>query len=298
MRVVEPDNTAGVVEEIGIDPPEFPVVVRGYDRRRVNAYLQSMVSRLAAEHDRAVQAEQAVANNQPPTFEHLGAEAIKVLELANGSAEMLVAEARRRGETIVEDAEGQAADLFEETKQRAERLHAAARGTLTEAANERDRILTEANDQASQIRAQAEDDARAMLEEAQSASQRMWEKVRGECTVMQAETERLQTLRDRTMQHLSRVQTDLDSLILRPPEDESDAPSVRDVAAGGDADSDFDLEATAETGPEPDPPAESSEPAEPDAAAAVQLESDQEDDSEPARPATTPASAQRSARSR
>src|SRR6266542_4344884 len=61
MRVVEPDNTAGVVEEIGIDPPEFPVVVRGYDRRRVNAYLQSMVSRLAAEHDRAVQAEQAVA---------------------------------------------------------------------------------------------------------------------------------------------------------------------------------------------------------------------------------------------
>src|SRR6266511_1747842 len=199
MRVVEPDNTAGVVEEIGMDPPEFPVVVRGYGRRRVNAYLQSMVSRLAAEHDRA---------------------------------------------------------------------------------------------------AQAEDDARDMIEEAQSASQRMWEKVRGERTVMQAETERLQTLRDRTMQHLSRVQTDLDSLILRPPEDESDAPSVRDVAAGGDADSDFDLEATAETGPEPDPPAESSEPAEPDAAAAVQLESDQEDDSEPARPATTPASAQRSARSR
>lgn len=294
MRVFEPHSTAGVVEEIGIDPPEFPVVVRGYDRQRVNAYLQSMVSRLAAEHDRAVQAEQAATNNQPPTFEHLGAEAIKVLELASGSAELLVAQARRRGETIVEDAEGQAADLFEETKQRAERLHAAARGTLTEAANERDRILVEANDQASQIRTQAEDDARAMLEEAQSASQRMWEKVRDECTAMQAETERLQTLRDRTMQHLSRVQTELESLILGPPEDESDAPSVRDVAGGDDADS--DLEAT-KTGPEPDPPAESSEPAEPDGAAAVEFESDQEDDSEPARPATTPASAQQSARS-
>ena len=295
MSVFEPHGTAGVVEEIGIDPPEFPVVVRGYDRQRVNAYLQSMVSRLAAEHDRAVQAEQAATNNQPPTFEHLGAEAIKVLELASGSAELLVAQARRRGEKIVEDAQGQAADLFEETKQRAERLHAAARGTLTEAANERDTILAEANDQASQIRRQAEDDARAMFEEAQSASQRVWEKVRYECTAMQAETERLQTLRNRTMQHLTRVQTELDSLMLRPPEDESDAPSVRDVAGGDDADS--DLEATAMTGPEPDPPAESSEPADPDAAAAVQLESDQEDDSEPARPATTPASAQQSARS-
>lgn len=293
MSVFEPHSTAGVVEEIGIDPPEFPVVVRGYDRQRVNAYLQSMVSRLAAEHDRAVRAEQAATNNQPPTFEHLGAEAIKVLELASGSAELLVAQARRRGETIIEDAEGQATDLFEETKQRAERLHAAARGTLTEAADERDKILAEANDQASQIRTQAEDDARAMLEEAQSASQRRWEKVRDECTTMQAETERLQTLRDRTMQQLSRVQTQLDALLAGPPEDEPDAPSVRDVADGDDA----GLEATAKAGPEPDPPAESSEPAEPDAAAAVQPESDQEADSEPARRGATPASARQSARS-
>jgi cell division septum initiation protein DivIVA len=278
---------------IEIDPPDFPVVVRGYDRQRVNDYLQSVVARLAAEHDRAAKAEQAAANNQPPTFEHLGAEAIKVLELASGSAELLVAQARRRGETIVEDAEGQATDLFEETKQRAERLHAAARGTLTEAADERDRILAVANDQASQIRTQAEDDARAMLEEAQSASQRMWEKVGDECTAMQAETERLQTLRDQTMQHLSRVQTQLDSLLVGAPEDEPDAPSVGDVAGGDDV----DLGATAKAGPEPDPPAESSEPAEPDAAAAVQPESDQEDDSEPARRATTPASAQQPARS-
>jgi cell division septum initiation protein DivIVA len=287
MSVFESHGTAGVVKD-GIDPPEFPVVVRGYDRQRVNAYLQSMVSRLSAEHDRAVQAEQAATNNQPPTFEHLGAEAMKVLELASGSAELLVAQARRRGETIVEDAEGQAADLFEETKQRAERLHAAARGTLTEAANERDRILAEANDLASQIRTQAADDAKAMLEEAQAASQRMWEKVRDECSAMQAETERLQALHDRTMEHLSRVRIGLDSLLAGPPEDESNALSVRDT--GGDS----DLEATAQTGAESDPPAASGEPAELDAAAADQPESDQEDDPEPARPVTTPASAQQS----
>jgi len=296
MRVFEPHTTAGVVEDIGIDPPAFPVVVRGYDRQRVNAYLQSLVVRLATERDRAVQAEQqAAASSQPPTFEHLGAEAVKVLELASGSADLLVAQARRRGETIVEDAEGQAADLFEETKQRAERLHAAARGTLTEAADERDRILAEANEQASQIRRQAEDDAGAMLQETQSASQRTWDRVRDECAAMQAETERLQTLRDRTMQHLSRVQTELDSLILRPPNDASDAPSVADLAA--DEDGEDGVEATATTGPQPDPPAGSGDPAAPDVAAAVPLESAQQADAEPAPPATTPASAQQSTRS-
>src|SRR5262245_42611657 len=197
MSVFEPQDTAGSAAETGIDPPDFPIVVRGYDRQRVNAYLQSMVSRLAAERDRATQAEKAAANNQPPTFEHLGAEAMKVLELASHSAELLIAQAKARGETIIEEAEGQAADLFEEAKQRAERLHAAARGTLSEAADERDRILGEAREEGAQIRTLAEDDARAMLEEAQSESDRTWQKVRDECTVMQVETERLQKLRQR-----------------------------------------------------------------------------------------------------
>jgi cell division septum initiation protein DivIVA len=277
MSVLEPHGTAGSAAEIGIDLPDFPVVVRGYDRQRVNAYLQDMVSRLAAERDRAAQAEQEAANKQPPTFEHLGAEAIKVLELASRSAELLVAQAEGRGETIVGEAEGQAADLFEETKQRAERLHAAARGTLTEAADERDRILAEANEEGRQIRTLAEDDARAMLEEARSASQRMWQKVRDECTALQAETERLQKLRDRTMEHLSHVQTELDSLLVGPLEDEPDVPSVQDVS-----DDDDGLEATAKTGQEL---AESAESAEPDAAPAVQPESDQVGGSKPVRPA-------------
>jgi cell division septum initiation protein DivIVA len=286
MSVLEPHSTVRFVAKIGIDPPDFPVVVRGYDRQRVNAYLQDMVARLAAEQDRAAQAEQVAVNKQPPTFEHLGAEAIKVLELANASAELLVAQAKRRGETIVEEAEGQASDLFEEAKQRAERLHAAARGTLSEAADERDRILADASEEGTQIRTLAEDDARAMLEEARAESEHTWQKVRGECAAMLAETERLQTLRDRTMEHLSRVQTEVNSLLAGPSEDEPevpDAPSVLDVA-GGDDDDAAALEATAETGPES---AEAAETAEPDmaSAVAVQTESDQAADSKPGQPA-------------
>lgn len=279
MSVSEPYKLAGLAAGIGIDPPDFPVVVRGYDRQRVNAYLQSIVARLAAERDRAVQAERAAANDQPPTFEQLGAEATKVIELATRSAEVLVAQAKDHGETIVKEAEGQAADLLDEVKQQAERLHAAARGTLREAADERDRILTEASEEGKQIRTLAEDDARATLEATRSASQRQWQQVRDECTAMQAETQRLQKLRDQTMKHLGWVHTALDSLVVGPSEDEPDSPSPLDVAVGDGGDS---LEATANTGPEVAEPPDS---AAPESALAVQPESDQVGDSKTGPPA-------------
>ena len=270
MSVSEPHTTAAFATGIEIDPPDFPMVVRGYDRQRVNAYLRDLVSRLAAEHDRATQAEQAAANDQPPTFEHLGAEASKVLKLASQSAEVLIEQAKKHGETIVQEAKGQAGDLLEEAKQQAERLHAAARGTLREAADERDRILAEAHERGKEIRALAEDDARATLEEAQSTSQRTWQTVRDECTAMQAETERLQDLHDRTMEHLSYVRTELNSsLFVRPSEAEPDLTPVPDAAVGDVSDG---ADATANAGAEPTAPSDS---AEPDSALAVQAKSDQ-----------------------
>lgn len=269
MSVFEPHTTA--TSATGIDPPDFPIVVRGYDRHQVNAYLQSIISRLAAEHDRATQAEQAAAaNDQPPTFEHLGAEAMKVLKLAGQSGEVLVEQAKKHGETIVQEAEGQAADLLEQVKQQAERLHAAARGTLREAADERDRILTEARERGEEIRALAEDDARATLEEAQSASQRMWQTVQDECSAMQAETKRLQELRDRMMEHLTYVRTELNSsLFIRPPEEEADLTPVLDATAGEVSDG---TDATASAGAES---AASPDSAGPDSALVVQDESDE-----------------------
>jgi F0F1-type ATP synthase membrane subunit b/b' len=271
MSVFESRDTAGHTAEIGIDPPDFPVVVRGYERQRVDAYLKSVVSRLAAEHDRA---EQAAASNQPPTFERLGAEAMKVLELAGQSAELLIAQAKQRGETLVQEAKGQAADLLEEARQQAERLHAAARGTLTEAADERDQILAEANDKGEELRTLAEDEARAMVEEARSASQRLWEELRDECTAMQVETERLQRLRDQTLEHLGHVRAGLNSLFVGLHEGEPDSPSLPDVADGSAAMADAGSESR-----------ESADAESPEPASAVHAESDQVGGSEARRPA-------------
>jgi cell division septum initiation protein DivIVA len=253
MSVFEPPTTAASPPGIELDPPDFPIVVRGYDRHRVNAYLRNVVSRLRAEHDRATQAEQAASNDQPPTFERLGAEAIKVLELATQSAEVLVEQARKHGESIVEEAEGQAADLLEETRQQAERLHAAARGTLREAADERDRMLGKARDEGKEILTRAEDDARATLEEAESASQHMWQTVQDECTAIKAETERLQELRDRTMEHLSFVRTELNSsLMVRSSEEGPDSMPVPDADTQPAA-SPYAAEADAAVAAEEDP---------------------------------------------
>ena len=270
MSVFEPHRTATSATGIEIDPPDFPIVVRGYDRHQVNAYLQRIVSRLAAEHDRATQAEQAAANDQPPTFEHLGAEAVNVLKLAGQSGEMLVEQAKKHGESIVQEAEGQAGDLLEKAKQQAERLHAAARGSLREAADERDRILTEARERGEEIRALADNDARATLEEAQSASQRMWQTVQEECAAMQAETKRLLELRDRMTEHLTYVRNELNSgLFIRPPEEEADLTPVLDAPVGEISDgADATADAEAELAASPDA-------ANPDSALAVQDESDE-----------------------
>jgi vacuolar-type H+-ATPase subunit H len=231
MSALESRDLAKLTVETGIDPPDFPVVVRGYDRQRVDTYLERVLSRLAA-----------AISDEEPTFEHLGAEAMKVLELAGKSAEVLIAQARERGEAIVEEARGQGADLLEQATKQTERLHAAARGTLREAADERDRILTEANEEGKQVRSLADEEAQATLDEAQTASQRMWHKVREECATVLAETERLEKLRDRTTDYLGRVRTELNALFTGIPVDEPDSEPEPEAADGAEA------EATAESG--------------------------------------------------
>ena len=213
MSTLESRDLAKLTAEIGIDAPDFPVVVRGYDRQRVDTYLERVLVRL-----------EAAISDEEPTFEHLGAEAMKVLELAGKSAEVLIAQARERGEAIVEEARGQGAELLEQATQQAERLHAAARGTLREAADERDRILAEANEEGKQVRTLAEEEAQATLEEAQTGSQRMWQKVRDECATVLAETERLEKLRDRTTDYLGRVRSELNALFTGIPVEEPDSP--------------------------------------------------------------------------
>ena len=95
MSVVEQGPMSNQDAEVGL--PEFPVALRGYDRQQVDAFLKDLSIRVTAERRRAEQAERAAAqmraelaglrNQPPPSFEHLGAEAGRVLEQAREAAE-------------------------------------------------------------------------------------------------------------------------------------------------------------------------------------------------------------------
>src|SRR5215831_21085100 len=153
--------------------PNFAVVMRGFDRQQVQAFFQDLASRLASERRRADDMERALAqmrlevaaahNQPPPSFEHLGSEAAKVLEQAGKSAKLLVHEAKSRGEALVREAEVEAAELIEKAEQHAGELDEAAVARLDEATGERDRTLAAVAAEADQLRARAGEEARSAL---------------------------------------------------------------------------------------------------------------------------------------
>src|SRR2546421_4111827 len=89
--------------EHGVETADFPVVLRGYDRQRVDAYVEELRSLLSDERHRArgnaesyAQLQQQLASlkkSEPPSFDHLGSEAARVLEQAGNGARVLMEEA-------------------------------------------------------------------------------------------------------------------------------------------------------------------------------------------------------------
>ncbi|HKF17548.1 MAG TPA: DivIVA domain-containing protein [Candidatus Dormibacteraeota bacterium] len=110
-----------------VSQPSFSVVMRGYDRHQVAFFVEDMAQRLADQRRRADETAGAMAemrleiaalkNQPPPSFEHLGAEAARVLEQAGGSARLLVEEAESRAGTIIEKAEAEAEGMRQKVLQ-------------------------------------------------------------------------------------------------------------------------------------------------------------------------------------
>jgi DivIVA domain-containing protein len=222
MSVVEQGSTTPSDLEIGV--PEFPVALRGYDRQQVDAFVQDLTVRLTAERRRAEQADRGVAqlraelatvreSQGPPTFEQLGAEAGRVLSQAGSSAKLLIEEAQTRGREVVDAAESRAAALGERAERRAAELEAEAAATVEQAVAERETILAEAARTVAAIRGQAEQEARTALEHAQDAAGRTLERAAAEQTAMRSETERLRESRDRMLDYLGRIHSDLGELL-------------------------------------------------------------------------------------
>ncbi len=202
--------------------PALDVVLRGRKGQQVSAYIGELAARLDQQSARAQQAEHetamlrreldALRNQPPPSFEHLGAEAAKVLEDAGQSARVLVEQAKDRGKSIIEQAKDRAAELVKV----------------------------------------AEQDAGTRLDAARQAAEQMLAKASGERSVMDSETRRLREYRDGLLGHLGRVQSDLAGFLteagdaLTAPDVAPEAPRAAAADTTQEAAADVDAAATVE----------------------------------------------------
>jgi len=221
MSVFQPDAEFGSGQLSARDLPAFQVVRRGYDPMQVDAYIPQLVARLEEAERARVELQRQVASLQrqaPPTFEQLGAEAAVVLQEAGRSGEQLVEKARRRADTIVEGAQ----------------------------------------QQAEQIRTDVTSKAQAVMAEANQAAEQVRRDVEQERVALYAETQQVREFRDGLLENLGRVHGDISALLERTRRHKEQAPPVVGGAAEPEADPPPDL--VVEEAPEPAGAAESMRP--------------------------------------
>jgi cell division septum initiation protein DivIVA len=215
MNALEPVSASEPVDRV--ERPTFPVVMRGYDRQQVQAFIEALTARLSSESQRADQMERTIAQMRlevaalkyqpPPSYDHLGAGAARLFEQAGSSARLLVEDARNRSRSIVHQAEAAAAELIRTAEQRAAELEQSA-------LDERGRVLAEAHEERVALRQKVLDDHAAII----------------------SETERLWQSRDWLVQYLGQAYSYLAALMEEPIEEQPEAAAGPDqeIAAYGE----------------------------------------------------------------
>jgi DivIVA domain-containing protein len=140
----------------------FPVAVRGYDRRAVDAYV-IRVNRLLAELEATRSPEGAVRHALEQVRDQAGA----ILERARERADEIVASARREAEETTARLQGEAADLVVSASAEADRTQNEAEAILVQARAERERILDQARKEATEQMQRADQEVNALRAEAE-----------------------------------------------------------------------------------------------------------------------------------
>jgi len=195
--------------------PLFPLAFRGYDRELVDARLAGLAAQLEKERQRGDQAERALRQFKldvkegraqvPAWFANVGAEVDRVVDEAGTAAAKLLAQAGRRIQEAIDAAEAQAAERLRAVEEQTRQLQQAANETLAEAQTARARIEAEAAGAAEETRAKADLEAKALLARAGDEARLIWEQATRERQQIEAESERLTTLRQAMVDQLVQV---------------------------------------------------------------------------------------------
>jgi peptidoglycan DL-endopeptidase RipA len=212
---------------VGNGEPMFPTALRGYDKQAVDVFIHEQRSRLAAERERADQAEreseEMKRTQAPATFEHLGVQAAKVLEQAGNSATVLIEEARASGEKVIEEARAKAGELLQAAQQQQAQMEEAGKQALADAASQGEQIVAKAREDADQLRRHAEDDAKTRLADVEESIRRAHDQGQAEQQSMASEIERLTTHRNRLREELTRAYHDLGRVLTRAADNDAQA---------------------------------------------------------------------------
>jgi vacuolar-type H+-ATPase subunit H len=223
------------------DAPRFPVVMRGYDRWQVDTRFAELAIQLERERQRADEVEarlaearrelEAVSNQPPPSFQHLGAEAAKLLEQAGESADRLLSEARERAEAVSADAEQRATTVVAEAERRTAELERNSSSVVSDAEAQAEAIRADAMGIAERERARAEEESRVILAEARDATNMVWQEAQRERVAVEGEIERLDRLRREVLTQLAQVRSQLAAVL-------DDVEVIEDLDGDEDLDED------------------------------------------------------------
>jgi DivIVA domain-containing protein len=141
----------------------FPVAVRGYDRRAVDAYV-TRVNRVIAELEATRSPQGAVEH----ALERAEKERSGILELALDTAEEITAAAQREAEETTAKARAEAVDIVVNASDEADRTKAEADEQTAKARSEAEKILADSRTEAADRLQRAGAEIGALREEAET----------------------------------------------------------------------------------------------------------------------------------
>jgi DivIVA domain-containing protein len=206
----EPPEEAFRFDEVRTHAPadirnvSFPVSVRGYDRRAVEAYIHR-VNRVIAELEVSRSPQSAVRH----AVDRVADQTKAILQQARESAEKITTTAREEADEIMATAKAEAAELVVNASEEADRARAEAEQTVASARAEADDIVAHSKTEAGKIIARSREEAEERLRRSEEEIAALQDQAEARMRELQADTEAVWNQRHELLGELHRMATRL-----------------------------------------------------------------------------------------
>jgi DivIVA domain-containing protein len=206
-----------------IRDPSFPAVVRGYERRAVDAYVER-VNGLIAELQISGSPRAAVRH----ALDRVGEQTSGILQHARGTAEEITASAREEAEEATARAKEEAQDITTGAQRQAgdtiSRASAEADELLASARSEADEILVRANDQSENTLARARIDAEGRARQVEEEIASLRDDAEARMRSLQADIAAISDERHTLLDEVRRIAARLESVVAEAEPTEHETP--------------------------------------------------------------------------